>query len=718
MKKILLFLCAFVVSLPALALVQDLTNGAKILPGTINTPAFAPGAVPGESLGSATGIMRMRQAIAAGDGEVIAVLGDSIAVGTGATNLGWIDQTRQSLQSATNGGAPGLCTTENQVQACSMTFTGTWTSVSAAGPNQSVGPSTFAELKTGSNGATASAINLAVTTLDVLYYNTNSTTASACAISVDSGAQTATVGASEAGWVPHIRTFTGLSSAALHTVTVTSDGTCNLLAFGLRADNVSPLTGLRGLNIWNFARGGATTQAFGASSSNISMLSVIPNLAGVIISLGQNDAGYYTPTQSLGYYTTMVNYIRTLSPTIPIFFVFTEQPQGGFQGNLNNIQTLVKSNLAAQYGYPWISIYDRWTQGNTVDSYVTYPNLYFDTIHPSQIGHNDIANAFLTLLGFPRTSEPNKGGLSFPYGSFFHSYDSLGNALFLLQVLNGNDVQMGGNFLSRINIRTGNAGANNAFWMWNDGKIGLNVSSENSAYQLEVGGGPVGMDAGFGVGGAPASSQQSIITGTPATSGTTQVGLVISSTFPSGATTATYDLQVAPKGSASTTVATNGGILVSSCASGSGGSSTTCVGVDVATQGAGSTNYGIRSASSINLTGGSYQLGGKLAWSTTAPTISSGFGTSPSIVASNGTAAFTVNVGTGGTATSGVIGLPTASTGWACYANDVTTTSTTVFLTKQTATTTTSATFGNFTTAGVAGAWAASDVLQVRCTAY
>lgn len=112
------------------------------------------------------------------------------------------------------------------------------------------------------------------------------------------------------------------------------------------------------------------------------------------------------------------------------------------------------------------------------------------------------------------------------------------------------------------------------------------------------------------------------------------------------------------------------------------------------------------------------QLGGKVALSTTAPTISSGFGTSPSIVASSGTAAFTLNVGTGGAASTGIVGLPAATTGWACSVNNLTTNDATHLLTKQTATTTTTVTVGNYTTAGVAGAWAASDILQFQCTGY
>lgn len=104
--------------------------------------------------------------------------------------------------------------------------------------------------------------------------------------------------------------------------------------------------------------------------------------------------------------------------------------------------------------------------------------------------------------------------------------------------------------------------------------------------------------------------------------------------------------------------------------------------------------------------------------SNAAPTISSGFGSSPSIASNNGTAAFTIDVGTGGTASSGVIGLPTAATGWNCFAADITTQSSAVFITKQTASTTTSATLIQYNTAASATAWAASDILHVSCFAY
>lgn len=110
-----------------------------------------------------------------------------------------------------------------------------------------------------------------------------------------------------------------------------------------------------------------------------------------------------------------------------------------------------------------------------------------------------------------------------------------------------------------------------------------------------------------------------------------------------------------------------------------------------------------------------------LADSATAPTISSGFGSSPSIPANNGTAAFTVNVGTGGAASSGVIGMPTATTGWSCNVTNQTAVAANRGdqRTVQTASTATTITVQNQTiSTGAALVWTASDVLVVQCRAY
>ena len=102
-------------------------------------------------------------------------------------------------------------------------------------------------------------------------------------------------------------------------------------------------------------------------------------------------------------------------------------------------------------------------------------------------------------------------------------------------------------------------------------------------------------------------------------------------------------------------------------------------------------------------------------------TIASGFGTSAAITAGNGMAAFSVNVGTGGTASDGVIGLPTAPNGWKLCVENITATAANRAdqRTVQTASTTTSATVQNQTiSSGASLAWTASDVLLIAALAY
>jgi hypothetical protein len=104
--------------------------------------------------------------------------------------------------------------------------------------------------------------------------------------------------------------------------------------------------------------------------------------------------------------------------------------------------------------------------------------------------------------------------------------------------------------------------------------------------------------------------------------------------------------------------------------------------------------------------------------STVAPTVSSGFGTTPSVVSGTTSAAFTVNVGTGAVASSGVIAFATAApTGWACNAVDQTNPATAnTVATPLSATTVTLTNYSR--TTGIAAAWAASDVVVVSCNGY
>jgi hypothetical protein len=108
-------------------------------------------------------------------------------------------------------------------------------------------------------------------------------------------------------------------------------------------------------------------------------------------------------------------------------------------------------------------------------------------------------------------------------------------------------------------------------------------------------------------------------------------------------------------------------------------------------------------------------IGNNLVASSTLPIIASGFGTSPTITASN-TLCFKVVVGTGGAA-SGTITFPTAPNGWMVEGNDVTN-GTTLFL-QQTASTATSATLTSYSiTTGLATNMTAGDVILIIAHAY
>lgn len=114
-------------------------------------------------------------------------------------------------------------------------------------------------------------------------------------------------------------------------------------------------------------------------------------------------------------------------------------------------------------------------------------------------------------------------------------------------------------------------------------------------------------------------------------------------------------------------------------------------------------------------TTGGYRLNSKMMAVAAAPTISSGFGTNPSIATNNGTIGFTIDVGTGGTASSGVVGLTACNSKWICRCSQLDPTLLTEV--RMSATTTTTCTLTNTTIAtGVAAAFPASAILY--CDAH
>ena len=112
------------------------------------------------------------------------------------------------------------------------------------------------------------------------------------------------------------------------------------------------------------------------------------------------------------------------------------------------------------------------------------------------------------------------------------------------------------------------------------------------------------------------------------------------------------------------------------------------------------------------------QLNGTMIVSNTAPTIASGFGTAPSVAYSRGTSNFGINVGTGGTASGGLLTMPAATAGWTLAAGAVSA-NTAGCVTSAVSTSATSVTVSNIIlSTGAACPWPASAVISFIAMAY
>jgi hypothetical protein len=103
--------------------------------------------------------------------------------------------------------------------------------------------------------------------------------------------------------------------------------------------------------------------------------------------------------------------------------------------------------------------------------------------------------------------------------------------------------------------------------------------------------------------------------------------------------------------------------------------------------------------------------------------LNSGFGSGASIPfqkSSNGRIVFTLNVGTGGSASSGFVNMPISTNGWICKVNDITAVAANkTYNTVQIGSGTNAISVQNQTVStGAAIAWTASDILQFDCGSY
>lgn len=223
-----------------------------------------------------------------------------------------------------------------------------------------------------------------------------------------------------------------------------------------------------------------------------------------------------------------------------------------------------------------------------------------------------------------------------------------------------------------------------------------------------------------GIGAAPLTLAGLFINNS-ALAGTAQIGILAAPQCNLSATNECEGIRARFDTSASAFTTTVGQALhVVEGVKGAGSAITTEVGLEIETLSNGATNLALRTGANPSKFGGSINFANVLL-SPTAPTIAAGGcgGAAASIATNNGTAAFTVNVGTTPTSAGCAIGMPTATNGWNCFATDITTNSTAVSQLKQTATgsSTTQVTIVNYSDISVATAPTASDIWQVSCFA-
>lgn len=114
----------------------------------------------------------------------------------------------------------------------------------------------------------------------------------------------------------------------------------------------------------------------------------------------------------------------------------------------------------------------------------------------------------------------------------------------------------------------------------------------------------------------------------------------------------------------------------------------------------------------------SYSLNGNLLASATAPTITGGFGTSPSMTMVNGTSTFGVQIGSGGTSFNGTFTMPPAPNGWSCMVNQQNGYQPNS-ITKQNGGTTTQVSISNYSiSTGASLAWIANSIYELNCIAF
>jgi lysophospholipase L1-like esterase len=357
-----------------------------------------------------------RDAAGTGGKARIAIVGDSITHGFYASNLfttSWVGIVRNALQQSFGDGGLGYFTSMNsaaaghnaaitaawQAAGCWVNSTGTWT----ADTSSAMGPGIYSVDST----VVGSSLTFPARGSTVKIYTITGGTRAAYSYSIDGGT-TVPVADGGGGGAANIQvtTVTGLTPT-MHQVKVTHAGTAGqkLSVCGVAAENAG------GVIVDNLARSGARSTGYSLNAA--SALNAIWNGGSawpadlVIYSLGVNDAANNTTgdawAANVAKYLKAVRDVGDASTDVLIVM----QHVGTLEGANAKYQDYVgrARGLADAYG---AALVDMWTSGRNSWPYwdqlgywadVNVPGAAgHDTVHLSNAGHQQIANAVLPIL--------------------------------------------------------------------------------------------------------------------------------------------------------------------------------------------------------------------------------------------------------------------------------------------------------------------------------
>ncbi len=340
-----------------------------------------------------------RSKISSGGIVQLVVLGDSIARGQGVTAgtagswpnlLG--SRSAPSLQSR----GKGLQTFATSVQ--SVTTSGVWSDVVGWGLSylRSAGSSATFQI-TCSGGCD---------TVDIVYA-TGTDSGNGFGFQVDGGASTTYGAATSANYVWAIQTI-ALGSLASHALKLTAPSSGNVYLFGVSARIAGGLSG-GGLIVHNVGINGAATATLAQSwciptsgSQGIYqslgwLMQFSPTPDVVTIALQTNDEGHLSSSDYQTDLGVCLSYLQANLPNTELFLIAPSMNNSHGTDADQAVYDAATQALSVTYAAEFINIHARWGTWATANA----NGLMFDSLHPNDAGHADIATAIMGLIFGP-----------------------------------------------------------------------------------------------------------------------------------------------------------------------------------------------------------------------------------------------------------------------------------------------------------------------------